>query len=297
MVDICRPGHTEIAWLQAHYPAFHALHFDDVLSHYQRPKLDVRAEYLFLVTHFPLYDPQARTTVASEIDLFVGADYVITTHAGQLKPLLGLFDRARDIAPTRAEIMSHGPLYLIYMILDPLVDSCFPLVQQTEEQMQRVEARIFGGDNYHVVYDISALRRDLIALRHVLRPEAGVIADLERWAHKHAANGDEDFSEHFDDLHDHLMKIVELLDNQKDVIEGLNDTNNSLINAHINNVIKVLTIFSVVLLPLSLIAGIYGMNFAVLPLEANPDGFWFTMVVMIVVATIMLLYFKLRRWI
>jgi magnesium transporter len=295
-VDICPPGTAEIAWLQAHYPAFHALHFDDVLSHRQRPKLDVRAGYVFLVTHFPLLDPRTRVPSVGEVDIFLGPDYVITAHSGNLKPLLGLFDRVRDIPQTRAEVMSAGALYLLYLILDPLVDSCFPLLQTINEQIADAEKRIFGGENHRTVYEVALIRRDIIAFRHVIRPEMGVIGDLKHWASKHPPPTGEDLNEQFSDLNDHLAKIVDILDDQKDVIEGLNDTNNALTNAHINKVIRVLTIFSVILLPLSLIAGIYGMNFQSLPMETDPSGFWFTIAAMVIVAAIMLAFFKLQRW-
>jgi magnesium transporter len=295
-VDICPPGAAEIAWLQAHYPTFHALHFDDVLSHRQRPKLDVRAGYVFLVTHFPLVDPRTRVPTVGEVDIFLGPDYVITAHAGHLKPLLGLFDRVRDIPQTRAEVMGAGALYLLYAILDPLVDSCFPLLQTINAQIAQAEKRIFGGENHQTVYEVALIRRDIIAFRHVVRPELAVIGDLKHWAGKQLPPAGGDLSEQFSDLNDHLAKIVDILDDQKDVIEGLNDTNNALTNAHINKVIRVLTIFSVILLPLSLIAGIYGMNFQSLPMETDPSGFWFTIAAMAVVAVVMLAFFKLQRW-
>jgi magnesium transporter len=295
-VDIREPGAPEIAWLRVHYPTFHALHFEDVLSHYQRPKLDVRPDYLFMVAHFPFVKPQTRAIVVSEVDLFIGPDYIITAHAAHLLPLRGLWDRVRDIPETRAAVLSGGPAYLLYMILDPLVDCCFPLLHQLDEKIEHVEDLIFGGDVRQTVYEISALRRDIIAFRHVIRPEVSVFVTLEGWARAHPPPTGEDFGEHFSDLNDHLAKIVGTLDDQKDVIEGLNDTNNSLTNAHINNVIKLLTIFSVILLPMSVIASIYGMNFDVLPGEKNPYGFWITMAAMIAVASAMLVYFKWRRW-
>src|SRR5690349_16892366 len=147
------------------------------------------------------------------------------------------------------------------------------------------------------VYEISLLRRDIIAFRRIIRPQIGVIAALDRRAVALAPMLGEDLREYFGDLNDHLTKIWDTLEDYQDVIAGLSATNDSLTNTRINDVIRVLTILSVVLLPLTLVSGIYGMNFQIMPLIQHPYGFWITLGVMVLIVIGMLAYFRFRRWI
>jgi magnesium transporter len=295
--DVQRPGQAEIAWLQAHYPNFHPLHFDDIVSRIQRPKLDERSDYLFMVLHFPVFNKITRLTTASEVDIFAGPGYVITVHSGHLRPLMRLFDQVRDDADTRATLLGRGSGFLLYTLVDKLVDYCFPILNKIDQNVEQVEDMIFSENMRQTVYEISLLRRDIIAFRRIIKPQISVIAGLERRSVVLTPLFGEDLSEYFSDLNDHLAKIWDTLEDYKDVIEGLSDTNNSLTSTRINDVIKVLTILSVVLLPLTLLSGIYGMNFDVLPLRENPYGFWITLGAMVVVVVLMLAYFKLRKWI
>jgi magnesium transporter len=296
-IDMQRPGQAEIEWLQAHYPGFHPLHFDDITSRIQRPKLDERDDYLFLVLHFPVYNKITRLTTASEVDIFAGPGYVITVHSGHLRPLLRLFDQARDDPDVRATVMGRGAGFLLYTIIDKLVDYCFPILNKIDQNIEQVEDVIFSENARETVQEISLIRRDIIAFRRVIKPQISVIASLDRRAQALLPLLGEDLSEYFGDLNDHLAKIWDTLEDYKDVIEGLSDTYNSLTSTRINDVIKVLTILSVILLPLTLVSGIYGMNFQVLPGAEHPYGFWITLGIMALIVLLMLAYFKFRRWI
>ncbi len=295
--DVQRPGQAEIEWLQAHYPGFHPLHFDDITSRIQRPKLDERDDYIFLVLHFPVYNKITRLTTASEVDIFAGPGYLITVHSGHLRPLLRLFNQTRDDAEQRAAVLGRGSGYLLYMMIDKLVDYCFPILNKIDQNIEQVEDAIFSENARQTVQEISLIRRDIIAFRRVIKPQISVIAGLDRRAQALIPLLGEDLSEYFGDLNDHLAKIWDTLEDYKDVIEGLSDTYNSLTSTRINDVIKVLTILSVILLPLTLVSGIYGMNFAILPGSEHPYGFWITLAIMGLIVLAMLAYFKFRHWI
>jgi magnesium transporter len=296
-IDVQHPSGSEIEWLHTHYPNIHTLHFVDVTSPYQQPKLDERTDYLFLVLHFPFAEPGTDLIIASEVDIFVGPGYVITAHAGQLRPLMGLFDQVRDIPATRAALMEHGSGYLLYSIMDKLVEYCFPMLNKIDQDIERIGKMIFTDNTRRSVYEISMVRRDILAFRHVIKPQFEVMTDLERRAGSLASLLGDDFSDYFANLNNRVGKIWHTVEDHKEVIEGLSDTHDSLINAHINNVIKLLTVFSVIMLPMTLITGIYGMNFDILPLRSNPEGFWVATAAMIVIAVIMVAFFKLRRWV
>jgi magnesium transporter len=301
-VDLQNPTGSEIEWLHAHYPNLHPLHFVDVASPYQHCKLDEQDDYMFLVMHFPVLDSSTQLTLASqavagEVDIFVGLDYLITVHSGQLRPVLGLLDQVSDIPSTRAAVMSRGSGYLLYTVLERLVEYCFPLLNAIDQKIQRIESMIFSDHIRRNVYEISVVRRDILAFRHVLQPQVEILTDLEERAEALAPLLGADLVDYFRNLNNRMARIWHTIEANKEVIEGLNDTHDSLINAHINIVIKVLTVFSVLLLPMTLISSIYGMNFAVLPLSHNPDGFWLAMGMMLITAVAMLAYFKWRRWV
>jgi magnesium transporter len=295
-VDIQRPGRAEIEWLRKQY-GFHPLHLEDVISKIQRPKLDERDDYIFLVLHWPVYNKITRLTTASEVDIFIGKDYLITIHAGHLRPLLRYFQQCVDDEEIRNRAMRRSSGYLLYRILDKLIDYCFAPLNKIDQNIETIEDMIFADNVRQTVYEISLIRRDIIAFRRVIKPQIGVVASLERRESALAPLLGEDLGEYFSDLSDHMAKIWDTLEDDKDVIEGLSDTNNSLTNTRINDVIKVLTILSVVLLPLTLLSSIYGMNFENLPLSTHPAGFWIALVAMGIIAAAMLAYFKFRRWI
>ncbi len=291
-VDIIHPGEPEIQWLRAHYN-FHPLHLDDTLSKIQRPKVDVTEGYVFIVMHFPVYSKLARVTTPSEVDIFVGRDYVITAHQGNLRPLIRFFNQCLEDPQARAQAMERSTPYLVYLILDKLVDYCFPILNKIAANIEQVEDSIFEENVRRTIQEISIIRRDIIAFRRIIKPLLPVVANLDRKLQPFAQ---EDMEEYFGDILDHLNKIWDTLEDYKEVIEGLSDTINSLTSNRINEIIKVLTLISVILLPLTVISSIYGMNIS-LPAQEHPYAFEMVVGVMLLVIISMLAFFRWRKWI
>lgn len=291
-VDIIHPGEAEVEWLRRNY-GFHPLHLDDTLSKIQRPKIDDTDDYTFIVMHFPVYSKLVRITTPSEVDIFVGANYFITVHAGNLRPLGRLFKQCAEDAEARAKYMARTSGYLLYSVVDKLVDYCFPILNKIDLNIEQVEDEIFQEKVRQTVQEMSIIRRDVIAFRRLVKPLIPVISSLER---KQRPFLHEDMEEYFGDIADHLSKIWDTLEDYKEVIEGLSDTITSLTSNRINEIIKVLTIISVVLLPLTVISGIYGMNIS-LPAQDHPLAFEIVVGTMIVVIVGMLAFFKWRKWI
>jgi magnesium transporter len=293
-VDMDRPGQAEIEWLRATY-GFHPLHLEDTVSKTQRPKIDDADDYTFIVTHFPVYSKLVRQTTASEVDIFVGASFVITAHQGNLKPLVRLFKQCAEEPDQRARYMGRSTGYLVYTIIDRLVDYCFPILSKIDENIEQIEDEIFMEHVRRTVQEISVVRRDIISFRRIIKPLIPVVNSLER---KNRPFLHEDMEEYFGDVADALSRIWDTLEEFKEVIEGLSDTISTLTNNRINDIIKVLTIISVILLPLTLISGIFGMNVK-LPggWEDQPYAFAVIMGSMLVVMIVMLIYFRWRKWI
>lgn len=291
-IDIVHAGQAEIDWLAQNYH-FHPLHLDDTLSKIQRPKIDDADDYTFIVMHFPVYSRLVRVTTASEVDFFVGPNYLITVHAANLKPLIRFFKQCLEDPSARAAAMHRSTGYLLYQVVDRLVDYCFPILNKIDLNIEQVEDSIFGEKVRETIQEMSFIRRDVIAFRRIIKPLIPVIASLER---KHRPWLDEEMEDYFGDIADHLSKIWDTLEDYKEVVEGLSDTMNSLTSNRINEIIKVLTIISVILLPLTLITGIYGMNVD-LPAQDRPFAFEIVLGAMLVIIVSMLVFFKWRKWI
>ncbi|MDY6892116.1 MAG: magnesium transporter CorA family protein [Chloroflexota bacterium] len=291
-VNIERPTEAETSYLAEHYP-FHPLDLDDCLSRIQLPKLDEYDDYIFMVFHFPVFNPQARVTTSSQVSIFVGEDYLITLHQGDLKPLVNMFKSCQSSERAREESMGRSSGYLLYLILDRLVNYCFPILNKIGDNIEAVEERIFRERPRGTVKDMAVLRRDLISFRRIIRPQTEAVELLEQ---REWPILKEDPDVYFGDIADHLRKIRDTLDDYKEVVEGLNDTNNAVTSFRTNDVIRVLTIISTIMLPLTLIASVLGMNVYPMPIE-NPAAFAVIMVGMLGLIGAMLVFFRSRHWI
>ena len=177
-INIERPTRDEIEWLRQNYH-FHPLHLDDCLSKIQRPKIDEHEDYLFIVLHFPVFNKMEMVTVASEVDIFVGQDYVVTVHSGDLKPLHRMFVQCQSDPAIRQELMGKGSGTLLHRIVDRLVDHCFPILNKIDANLEAVEDTIFEENVRQTVRDISMIRRDIINFRRIIKPQISVIASLQ----------------------------------------------------------------------------------------------------------------------
>ena len=292
-VNVERPGALERAWLEENFD-FHALDLEDVLSRNQRPKIDVYDEYLFIVLHFPVFDPQAGRLGTGELDLFVGPGYLVTIPNQPLQPVEYLFERCRAKEEMREQLFSRGSGYLLYRLVDDSFDYCFPMLRKIGNKLDALEDDIFEGRSEEVVRDISNVKQEIINFRKVIRPQRPVLHDLEKVKSRYLAT-DLDLEIYFDDIVDAHERIWDMLENYKEVVEALAETNESVISHRVNDILRVLTSISVIVLPLTLIASIWGMNVGV-PGEGNETGFYVIVGVMLVMFLGMVGYFRRRGW-
>jgi magnesium transporter len=290
-IHIEEPSALERAWLAEHYD-FHPLDLEDVMSRNQRPKIDEYPEYLFIVLHFPIFDKQVGRLNAGELDLFVGPNYIITLPNQPLKPVEYLFERCRTSEETREQYFSKGTGYLLYQIVDQSFDYCFPMLRKIGNKLEQIEEEIFSGHSEDAVRDISNVKQEIINFRKTIRPQRTVLRDLERTKQRYMR---EDLEVYFDDIVDASERIWDMLENYKEVVEALEDTNESVISHRVNDVLRVLTAFSVVVLPLTLVASIFGMNTGV-PGEQRIAAFWIIVGVMVAMLVGMIGYFRHRGW-
>lgn len=256
-VYVERPTTTEVEFLGQRFH-FHPLDLDDVISRIQRPKVDVYEDYVFLVLHFPVFDKENRITRPSEVDIFIGENYLVTVHcSGDLKPLTKFFQDCEDDKKSRERYLGRSSGFLLYHILDKLISSCFPILNKVTQNIDDIEDVIFTKPLPETVREISLIRRDLISFRRVIHPQIAVIETLERQEYPFFK---EDQEVYFGDIADHIRKIWDGLEDCKEVIDGLSDTSNWLTSHRIQEIMRILTIIMGLLAPPTLIASIYGMN-------------------------------------
>ncbi|MFC2006160.1 magnesium/cobalt transporter CorA [Chloroflexota bacterium] len=292
-VNIEQPTELEIEYLAENYP-FHPLDLDDCLSRIQRPKIDEYKDYLFLVFHFPVFNKEARVTAPSQVSVFIGENYLITLHKGELKPLVKLFKECQIDEESRQEHFSQGSGYLLYRLVDRLVDYCLPILNKIGANIENIEENIFSDGMSGTVREISVLRRDVISFRRIIWPMRAVITSLESKMRRFTKM---DLEVYFGDMVDHVDKIWDGLDEYKEIIEGLNDTHDSLATNRTNEVVRMLTVIATILLPITVVGSIFGMNIPLGLFEVSGYSFLYVFLIMIAIISGMLFLFRRKRWI
>jgi magnesium transporter len=290
-VHVERPTAAEAAELAERF-GFHELDVEDVLSKRQRPKIDEYPDYLFVVLHFPKYDKTVQRLNAAELDVFLGHNFVITLPNAELLPVSRLFHRCESDPELCDELFAKGSGYVLYHILDDLFDYCFPILDKIAHKLDSIEDEMFEGASEEIVRDISNAKQEIISYRKIIKPERSTLRLLERHTQRFLP---EDLELYFDDIVDATERIWDLLDNYKEVVEALEQTNESVISHKQNDVLRVLTVVSVVMLPLFVITGIFGMN-VLFPGEGTSDAFWAILGVLIAALLGMAGFFRWKRW-
>ncbi|MED1202393.1 magnesium/cobalt transporter CorA [Heyndrickxia acidicola] len=283
-IDFDQPAEEEIAKLRSPLN-FHPLAIEDCIHTLQRPKLDYYDEYTFFVMHCILpYNLEKE-----ELNLFLGETYTVTFHHSVSKEIDEIWNRleaAKDAA-------KWDPYLILYHVLDKIVDNYFPIIYQLEDELNHIEANSTKQSMEDLLEGLFAIRHDLLAMRHSVTPMSELVY---RMLNSHRLTGIKKKTAYFSDIYDHLLKISSLIDASREITADIRDSYLSM-NAHqTNKVMKVLTVITTIFMPLTLIAGIYGMNFKYMPeLEWKP-GYFFTLGLMVVISSGMWLWFTLKGW-
>ena len=291
-LDIEKPTERETEYLGQNYP-FHHLDLDDCLSRIQRPKIDEYEDYLFMVFHFPVFHKEARVSTPSQVSIFLGADYLISLHQGDLKPLVKMFRDCELNERAREEYMGQSSSHLLYHILDRLVNYCFPMLNKIGANIEAVEDDVFTKPVPKTVQEILVIKRDLVSFRRIMRPQIAVLDSLEQQKWAFFKDG---MDVYFGDIGDHLDKIWDTLEDYRELVDNLSDASDRLASHRVQEVMRVLAILAACATPFVIIAGIYGMNIP-LPLGDSSLGLPILIVIMLCTISLMLLIFRRKRWI
>jgi len=292
-VNVVSPD-TETAQTLAVRFGWHPLDVEDIVSKRQRPKVDDYEDdgYLFAVLHFPVFDQAVQRLNAAELDIFIGHDYVVTIPNRELLPVTRLFERCQDDERLRDQLFARGSGRLLYEVLDDLFDYCFPILDKIAHKLDVIEDEVFEGRSEEVVRDLSNVKQEIISYRKIIKPERSTLRVLER---RVEAFLPQELELYFDDIVDSAERIWDLLDNYKEVVEGLESTNESVISHRQNDVLRLLTVFTVIVLPLTMLTGVFGMNVD-FPGEGTREAFWVIMALLVAILGAMIGFFRWKRW-
>ncbi|MEM2933508.1 MAG: magnesium transporter CorA family protein [Methanocellales archaeon] len=296
-INIEKPTQKEISFLAQNYH-FHSLALDDCISKVQLPKIDKYENYLFIVLHFPNFSSEGRI-IPSQLSIFLGKNYVITISSGDLKPLSEAFQVCKNDEKALLAVL-RSPGYLLYHIIDRLVDSLFPLLDKIINELDDIEDKVFD-EKIEAVREVTMLRRRIARFRRIIYPLKRVIGELAKETSHYTAD---DLPIYFGDVEDHVDKVWATLDECKEIIEIYKDTDFMLSTEKTNKILAILTIFFTLSIPITVIGTVYGMNIP-LPggIETQPWTFlgpYTTFIVLLILSTVpallMLWYFRHSGW-
>jgi magnesium transporter len=331
-VNAANPHELEIKDLKRNF-GFSPLDLEDYVHRTQIPKIEAFKDYSLIVLDFPFFKQNGshvnsngkertdRTTlsrllniphatlssipifqmslpkqgriITSHVNLFIGNGYVVVLHEGVLSPINEIFSLCQKTLHNRSKFMGQGTVFLAYKIIDALVDACFPVINELIIMIEKVDQELENKKTQIALEEISITRRNIVFFQTMIKSSMPLFKQLEERKHKTL---NDNMVPYWSNILDHLMKMAHRLEDSQELIEGIARSNESLLVSRTNEVIKVLTIFSAIILPLNLVASIYGMNIQGLPYAQDPSSFVILLSIMFIIGGSMLLAFKLKRW-
>ncbi|MBP7652279.1 magnesium/cobalt transporter CorA [Candidatus Dependentiae bacterium] len=286
-VDIFTPAPENLAILKDVFN-FHFLAIEDATSKIERPKMDEFDNFIFLVMQVPLEISANKKLETGVISIFVGRNYVVTVHEMNFTPIKKIFNDY--VKNNKIDCVDSADL--LHTILDTLIDYCIPVAEKINKSISIIEEKILDSLDKNSISEILILRRNILLFKNILKPEITLLKKLELTDLKYIS---EDMEVYFGDIVDHSEKIFDMLETSKELIESLYQSYDALMDIRRNDIMKMLTIISVIFMPLTLISGIYGMNIN-LPFQNSTHAFVIVMEIMLFIILIMMVFFRKKDW-
>jgi magnesium transporter len=270
--------------------SFHTLVLEDILDTDQRPKIEDYNEYLYIVLKMLYYNEKKSEITTEQISLIVGPNYVISFQEG----IEGdVFTHLRElIRNDRSRIRKMGADYLAYSLIDAIVDNYFTILEKIGDNIELLEEKLVENPTTNVMHEIHMLKREMIFLRKAVWPLREVISGMER-GHALIQESTRIFLR---DVYDHTIQVIDTVEIYRDMVSGMLDLYLSSISNRLNSVMKVLTIIATIFMPLTFIAGVYGMNFRYMPELEWRLGYPVILLVMLAISVMMLFFFRKKKW-
>ena len=275
--------------LGSHF-GLHPLLLEDILNTEQRPKMEDFGDYIFVVLKMLYYDGKGDEIEAEQVSLILGSNFVISFQEREGD----VFDPIRErIRQGKGRIRQAGADYLAYALLDAIVDSCFLILETLGERIEDTEQQLATNPTPETVHLIRKLKKEMLILRKSVWPLREVVSGLERCE---SALIQKSTGAYLRDVYDHTIQVMDTVESLRDMVSGMLDIYLSSISNRMNEVMKVLTIFAAIFIPLTFVAGIYGMNFRFMPELGWRWGYPMILIVMASIAAGMLGYFRRKKW-
>ncbi len=292
-IDVPKPSQTTLRSLQKEFH-FHPLDIEDCLESNQYPKLDSYPHYLFMILHFPSYQPDTHEIISSEIRFFLYPNALITVHGNSHHRITELFKQCMVDPSKQARLLHTNPSLLVYELLEGLLRDVYPMLGHIKTDLRYIEHQIFDGYEKRMVRQILQTKRNIVNFRSIMQSHESVIQKLITKSEPLFST--DQLQVYYKNLVEHTKDIWAILGNEKETIDALQQTNESLISFRLNDIMKLLTGMSVVMLPVSLIAFIVTMNTPMPFITHNPYSFWIVVSIMTSVGVTLVWYFKRRDW-
>lgn len=292
-IDIKGPTEDDLEFLKERLE-LHPLVLKELLPPLDHPKIENFGDYLFLVLFYPFFDRTTSSTVPFELDIVVSHGYIITNHYNNIVPLKAIFDKCNLYEDIREEFTDSGTGELLYRIIQEILIACFPKLSHIKGNIDDIEKAICKKEYERTVEKISLVQRDIIGFQRIIEPQRLVLEGLTQESQNFF---DRKLLPYFHNLTNLYNRVDDILNTRSKTLSALDSMNQSLLATRTNEIIKTLTIFSVIVFPLTLLAALFGMNTKTLPFVGVPGDFWIVLGVMILGAFVMLGIFKHKKWI
>lgn len=289
-VDVENPDKEDIRYLKKKFN-FHPLILGELIPPGHRPKVEHHKDYLFMILYYPIYNKEKRETKSRELDIIITKDALITSHYQFILPLKALFDTCNLYNESKRAYMSGSSGQLLFYILSGFWKSCLTKLERIDQRLDEIQTKIFQGKEKEMVLEISFVKTDIIDFWRIIEPQKEILESL-------AAEGStffgKELSPYLSDILGTYGRVWNEIKTYKETVLALEDTNQSLLSTKTNETIKLLTLLSVIMLPLTLIASMWGMNIP-LPFSDSPFGFWIVIGSMFAILVIMLSFFRKKK--
>lgn len=269
----------------------HPLVLEDIANTEQRPKMEDFSDYIYIVLRMLRYDDQQSEIISEQLSLVLGSDWVISFQENEGDVFDSLRERLRN---NKGRIRKMSADYLMYSLLDAVVDNYFAVLEKMGEKIEEIEDELVSNPDPSTLKAIHDLKRQIISLRKYVWPLREVVNRLDRWESKLIH---ETTNIYLRDVYDHTIQVIDSVETYRDMLSGMLDIYLSSVSNRMNEVMKVLTIIATIFIPLTLVAGIYGMNFADMPELKSSWGYPLVLLLMLSMAIFMLFYFRKKKWI
>ncbi len=292
-LDIAQATQANLKYLKQQFN-FDSSDLGDCLPTRQRQKIHSRNNHIFMILQFPLYNRETKSIESSEIDFFIGKNYLITIHEDELPPLVDFFHICQTDQIMQSQLTNESVTSVLSKLMYKLYVYCYPILNHINLDINQIEKNILSQTEEKTIRNILLIKRNIVNYQKTMQSHRGVLQKLleltERWR-KGKMVGD------YNGLISHTKDIWDYLTNYKDTINALHETQESMASLKISQIMKTLTIFSVVVFPLTLLAAIFGMNtLKGMPFVEDRYGFWYIMGIMLAGMMVMFGFFKKKRW-